>query len=289
MEPSLPPDIERYIADILALEEIQFPVRSKHCCLNLQLTAHRFHDWLLPHLFNVIFIQQGRRSHFPSTDHLPKHLALLKKYGNHTRKIKCYSPTWLNAVLPYCPNVEDVVLWPSSSSGGSDTIYTAHPTIQMLSNLKRLSGTVGKLTKDDFLSPVYLGLTHLDIIGNMEWDLLTHLKYLTHLCFSHPPEDLAHTVGRLSEHDRLRVVIALRDSSRGQFKDPRLVLLRELDESDWELGANGGMDFWEFAERIVLAREAGFIRNKDPSRVFRKSSFKADVELTIEGQIWWCK
>ncbi|KAF9050167.1 hypothetical protein BJ165DRAFT_1456869 [Panaeolus papilionaceus] len=138
-------------------------------------------------------------------------------------------------LLDSCPNLEDLALWQPRTTFYGD-VHKALDT--SLSNLKRFSTSHYALLNMCKLFPdSYLNITHLCINSNS-----IHSAVLSWMI------DPAHSL--------LQVVVAL-DGPREdwRFEDPRYVYLSGVDEvveEDWLKGGNGGMDFWEFAERIVI-------------------------------------
>jgi len=135
-----------------------------------------------------------------------------------------------------------------------------YPALQSLSRLRRLSAGFRGLTRDQILSPIFLNLTHLDLLGHVNWELVPEFKNLTHLSIAERPHEVERVLDAICDPagcSSLRVIVMF-ESPVVNFYDIRLVVLRGYYDhlTDWMNGANGKMDSWSFAERIVIARES---------------------------------
>lgn len=173
-------------------------------------------------------------------------------------------------LIRHCPNIENMSIWCDS-----DALATLYPAISSLQQLKRLSARFGGLNRNQILSPFMLRLTHLEIVGNLSWDIVIELKNITHLStsvivynphglMSDPLVHVEQLLARVCAPDGCLnlQVIKIYTGSALDFDDIRLVLLPlglfsyEASVWDWLSGANGKLDSWEFADRIVHARQS---------------------------------
>ncbi|KAJ7255673.1 hypothetical protein C8J57DRAFT_1655223 [Mycena rebaudengoi] len=139
--------------------------------------------------------------------------------------------------------------------------------VQHLSTvLRRLFG--GEIDRG---SPLFRGLTHLDLWGDFLDDLpIAGLPALTHLCINDERES-SFLLTTFENYDKLHVLVNMYwkqlDLERARqapdlVDDPRFVLMAlDLDEyvADWRVGSNGGQDFLARADRFVAKRKRGEI------------------------------
>ncbi|KAF9043225.1 hypothetical protein BJ165DRAFT_1483511 [Panaeolus papilionaceus] len=290
-QPFFPPELEQVIVEMAALEGIRFPLTPITCCLELQLTAKRFRDWTVPLLYQVLHTDKFYLNREES-----ECLELLRKVGRCTSHIYIGTdPKWASKILEHCPNVENIVNWHIGVSLGDPSL---HSSMQNISKLRRISALMQNVPLEFLISPVYANITHLDIMGWMDWDLLVNFHNLSHLCLTEPPSDITALVKRLTDEESgcryLRVIVMLYYTWY-ECLDERFVKLRlsesyEAHEADWIRGVNGGMDFWEFADRIVSARKAGYLNNASTKVVYNPPpDFNLETELNEQGQLWWSK
>ncbi|KAJ6553290.1 hypothetical protein B0H19DRAFT_1263686 [Mycena capillaripes] len=130
----------------------------------------------------------------------------------------------------------------------------------------------------DFAHPLFLSITHLDvyddvIVGSRIYLGLAGLPALTHLALSAAVAwDVFWYV--LSECKRLEVLVNLwprehsvqgwRISRKPPIKDLRFVVTAYRDYyAQWYAAAEGGVDFWEAAERFIAQKRRGKIPGKN--------------------------
>ena len=153
-------------------------------------------------------------------------------------------------------------------------------------------------------------LTHLAMDLSMHgssWEFLAHLPELTHICADNAIKDHIPKVFLLCPLLKVFVVASVLcyinlEYLRDLFlvDNNRLVLtVRQSYKDqivDWERGANGGVDLWIFAERVVFARSSeclfGFLVDLISFRVdilareiFCNAVTKVDLERPRMGGI----
>ncbi|PPQ98723.1 hypothetical protein CVT24_003431 [Panaeolus cyanescens] len=304
-QPILPPEIEQAIVEIVG-EDICFPfVPDRTIFPNVQLTARRFYDWMQPSIFRVmnkrIFKIHLRRMGPRFIDSL----RYLGKYTTHLAYTIDGAPaiaqnrdhTRLQLLIECCPNLVDLAIWHTS-----DTLSKVHETVSKLTKLRRLSASFEGMPKEQILCPTYLGLTHLEVVGGIDAQIITHFQNLTHLAISVSSDlDWRSVLDRATDKDTgcpsLRIIITVNedpldliDAAALQYDDQRYVSLLDASyfEVDWLDGAYRGMDAWRFAECIVFARSMKYL--KTPSKqAFSISPYKLHEELNSAGQEWWGK
>ncbi|KAF9050169.1 hypothetical protein BJ165DRAFT_989706 [Panaeolus papilionaceus] len=319
--PPLPPELEHAIVNIAARDGIRFPLTADSCCLNLQLTCNRFREWTIPFLFRVIepgFLRQYYANGTEPDDVSWPVIKTLDTFGHHTTHLSLSSrnagETHLRRIINVirkCPNVENMIIAMYDvliNRVSLVSLADVHEIVQGLTNLRRFTGVCGRMTTERLRCPVYLNLTHLDLVGYVDTSTLLEFKSLTHLCLdihhylSINLPDFAITFRRLMDpttgYHALRVLIIMAfthwnhepQNILGDGKDPRLVFLHDDRENNlyhsWMAGANGGMDFWEFAERIVICRKRHYLIREQP-QVIDMDHFRPHEELTPEGLLWW--
>jgi len=177
-------------------------------------------------------------------------------------------------ILTLCSNATDIALW----SGDVQTRSAVKHLLLQLP-LRRLSAELSHFQRSDFLTPSFLSITHLDIItmGSKrkewkDWEILTSLPKLTHVCINKNVEvDTVHNLlSQCGSLSLLVIVIAPRShrpakpsGSYHRIDDHRLILIDHYDitkmVADWERGANGLSDMWDFGELIRDAKNGAQI------------------------------
>jgi len=221
-------------------------------------------------------------------------------------------------ILTLCFNATDVTLW----SGDVQTLPAVKNALLQLP-LQRLSGDLSHLQRSDFLAPSIQSITHLDVVtmGSKrrewkDWEILTSLPKLTHLCINKNVEvDAINNL--LSQCASLSLLVAVINTeshrptkpsgSYHTIDDHRLVLIDKYDiekmVTDWEDGANGRPDMWDFCGLIRDARDGKpfiffmtiynpyLIRIgaylKDNSQRWLSRVFFWENELNNEGMEWY--
>jgi len=174
----------------------------------------------------------------------------------------------LETLLSFCPNVVQFATW-------RDRIRPILPVVNRLP-LRRLAANFDDFTYEDFLTePLFVKLTHLDVLSftGDTWDkhfkALIHLPNLTHLSIGSEIE--TGVISQLLLRCRLLQILIIspdypypflennRTAERlAEINDHRLVLLVSPPfpglVHDWEKGAHGGIDCWVFSELVSLAQ-----------------------------------
>jgi len=332
--PILPPELEQLIFDIASSQ------LTLHDRLPLLLVAKRVHEWLVtqsffkyltlanapidrikPTFYRVFnrlaldFIEENALDYPPSPTSLEDvgHFVLHFMIGGRRR----VTEDQLVRILTLCPNATDVALW----SGDVQTRPSVKSCLLRLP-LQKLSANLSGLQRADFLTPSFLSITHLGIItmGSKrkewkDWEILTSLPKLTHVCINKNVEvDAVHNL--LSQCTGLRLLVAVtfpgshRPSNPSEsyhtIDDHRLILVDIYDvkymAADWENGANGRFDLWDFGGLIRDARNGtrlftymnqwilmGLIGAylKDNSQRWISRVFYWESELNDEGMEWY--
>ncbi|KDR82407.1 hypothetical protein GALMADRAFT_821794 [Galerina marginata CBS 339.88] len=256
-EPRLPQDLEQLIFVRCASDWPSEPTSR------LLLVAKRVHAWVRPILFQVF---RQAPPFFPDFKKYPS--LQLKDVGRFTKHLIIGTsnlPEDTDFLLASCPNLHNFAFWSNHS------FKDAFLAIQRLP-LRRLSAILDELIPEDFFSPVFSNLTHLDVISyKYDWDQwipITSLPCLTHIAINNTQFE-ASVVSNLLLRIQLRALIILLGENshwirrypkgeRFEVDDHRLVLMTNgsltIMMDDWESGAKGGVDFWVTAELFSLAR-----------------------------------
>ena len=210
---------------------------------------------------------------FPDFNKYPNSLKV-EEVGRFARRliINKRSPEELETILLHCPNLQDFAIW-------LQPIKHVLLTVEKLP-LKRLSADLRYLIPNDYLSSMFAGLTHLDVIRFhgctwKEWEVLSKLPHLTHLMIG-ALVDLEVFPNLLRHISQLRTLIFMpewedpedwtQDHDKNLYNlidnDDRLVLLNSpmypgLIE-DWIKGGESGLDNWTFCELVSIARRREF-------------------------------
>jgi len=291
--PIFPPELECVIFEIAAA------ISETRDRTNVLLVAKRVYHWsvlddfcsikqlkcslrIRPQLYRVLRKLKIRSETLRSENHeddidaqyqyFHRSSARLQDVGKFVRHLMIgpFKEDHVTDILKMCPEVEDLALW----TGSSDTRRNL-PIIRLLP-LRSLSANISQFLPEDFQGPAFSNLTHLDVILFAQddawgkWKVLTTLPKLTHLCLN-STVTLEVMQNLLSQCSHLRVLINLSlygtpQSSEGYLtiEDPRLVLIDtyevDLVPRDWEEGAYGRFDMWDFGERFVEARKRKYLR-----------------------------
>jgi hypothetical protein len=148
-------------------------------------------------------------------------------------------------------------------------------------HLQRLAADLGSLFDGggvDFGHVLFARLTHLDILDLVlanEWPSgFGRIPCLTHISFSSPAEP-AFFQNVLAHCWRLEVLVAISESSGTNSlqeffagcvhlcEDVRAVLMLDDDFlDDWEIGVEGGADYWKRAARFIEKRRTGEVKGE---------------------------
>ncbi|KAJ7079911.1 hypothetical protein C8R44DRAFT_895590 [Mycena epipterygia] len=267
--PTLPRELERQIFETTA----SIHPRSMPALI---LVAQRVKIWIGPLLYRVLHI--GRRPLDSEQIWVSGHSIAVRRlmearppafFHDHVRHLclDLHATVFLDdSVLVACDATVNVHL-----AGGNSQLL---PQLAKLP-LRRLSVDLKYLfpRSPDFRHALFATITHLSLHSpNLDWPQLAglvHLPCLTHLSLDEPsPEYFYQNALRAFKSlavlavswSQLRLVEAL--VSRGTYTaiatDPRfVVLLAENRIRDWDVGAQGGNDYWARADELVRKRRSG--------------------------------
>lgn len=168
-------------------------------------------------------------------------------------------------LLEYFPNLEDLALWNKFSQ---DEMRSIHSSIQNFSKLHRFAcdGWHEEMLREEALSGgiIYRNVTHLELGDPIPFALLAQFHNIIHLSVIEDAENWIGLLTMLHHHKEtscrsLRFITGSEAfTSKPTFdqSDDRFVqiCLTSRHRNFW-FGASGGIDFWEFSKRIVVARK----------------------------------
>ncbi|KAJ6472335.1 hypothetical protein C8R47DRAFT_1324713 [Mycena vitilis] len=267
-EPTLPVELERLICETAA-------VLHPQCMRALILVARRIKIWIEPTLYRTLVISSSSPG---AAVRNPDTLASLFNsrpqsfFQDHVRHI-CFadyhSLEFIGKIILTCSATVNLALL--DIMGGP----TLLPILDTLP-LQRLSACVDRLFlgtgRMDFSRPLFSQITHLNILdwrdeGWPTWSGLADMPMLSHVSFSyHDFVPYRICKGALVNCKGLQVlvVVGLDTSLLRRFAeqqadlgdDPRFVTVLVADEvMDWKVGARGGLDYWDVAEKMVKERQ----------------------------------
>ncbi|KAJ7617914.1 hypothetical protein FB45DRAFT_1103223 [Roridomyces roridus] len=283
--PAFPRELEHKIFELAAYS---YP-RS---IPNIILVAHRVNIWIYPLLFRVIVLSSNVACSGPDSQaypysnpkqymSIPAHILRAGLRGLCIRSSPCEATQY---ILSAASHVQDLyIASPLPIGPGPRSLFLS--TLGKMP-LKRLYCSLDHLfpTRNiDFMHPVFVHLTHLEIFSHTDTTNpaihagLAMIPNLTHLAFN--DGGFIPFAGRLLETCKsLRVLVLLNDGepldSELDNNNTNSVLGAELDElrrdvryvrmacskylADWRMGAmTGGGDYWERAEVFIEKRRAG--------------------------------
>ncbi|TFK66758.1 hypothetical protein BDN72DRAFT_961540 [Pluteus cervinus] len=258
--PHLPPELEQEIF-LLAFRN------DYRDAINLVQIAKRVFDWLIPSVLHVV--QFGAIQPAPITFNK----SVYERYGHHVRHLflESLEPDDVRTYLRLFPNVTNLAVWSDRSQSDIPDL------LQLPLNLTCLS-----IRPPHKLFPPFSRLTHLHFQFNFPMyatenntqvpyhELLEPVLYLPNLThLGMVPTFSERTIELFLERKRcpeLRVLMVIwRPSEGGSAKlddlapvlvaDPRILNIKCDAKWDWEVGARGGKDMWEFADEVLASRE----------------------------------
>ncbi|KAJ7481842.1 hypothetical protein FB451DRAFT_1030005 [Mycena latifolia] len=292
LEPFLPPDLEREIFEIDALEHIASIPR-------LLRVARRVKLWIEPLLYRVILItppgagmalpghETCLKSGYVVIDPQALVVIIARKSASffhaHVRHLFIDSwdmdPVDQGIILAACTGATNVILLNLANPRPLLTGLSRMPLQQLQANLGSLfsDGTLDPAPVD-FSHPIFHNITHLAVFDSLlgsasDWKGLALLPCLTHLSFEHA-EGLGHLPNPLIEEalqacSLLEVLVILlggwadeplADHLISTFfaRHARVVIMNDHKTSggvvDWNLGARGKCDYWRRAEGVIRER-----------------------------------
>ncbi|KAJ7440606.1 hypothetical protein FB451DRAFT_1058754 [Mycena latifolia] len=284
---STPSTLQAVLPLELEKEIFEYAARSNPKGMpTLIIVARRVKTWIEPLLYRVVCVSESYRMLQPGRPRITSR-ACLKMLAlrpatfihDHVQHLSLTSdltsPSHAHRLAAFS-GIANLALFNGNPSPQFLPIMAAMP-------LRRLSTELASLfpsTGIDFDHPIFSQLTHLDLLNTNvsdEWAVgLGRLPCLTHLSFNwvHGSRHPAPAFDAVLLHCSFLQVLILNVAHQNNIvdlteeytsfaEDPRLVLMVLEDAmSDWELGADGGADYWVRAERFVKKRESGAIKGE---------------------------
>ncbi|CAK5272716.1 unnamed protein product [Mycena citricolor] len=280
MTPRVPPELERYIVEMYALE-CPGPERI----LQLLPVCHRMRAWLEPALYRTLIFNDGSdEQRLPSCE------------IDAIERVSSAYPGALDTVVKNIMLIgepRDTVGRVLSSCNGAENVFLAGCTTdgldlsQLFPSLRRLHCTAETLEllswKPEVLGFNFPSLTHLELFnvdspshGGVTQTLLgllseEHFPHLAHLAISATAviRSLPEVIPHLQRLESLVIVSAYRvvspnslseDDRRILMTDKRIVLVSVPDYiEDWQDGVLGRNDYWARAARRIANRLSGAV------------------------------
>ncbi|KAJ7738725.1 hypothetical protein B0H16DRAFT_1465578 [Mycena metata] len=179
-----------------------------------------------------------------------------------------HSPESIAHVLAVCSEITNLAF--RDLMGGPTLLPILDPLL-----LQRLSIAPYRLffgmERMVFTRPLFSRITHLDILDWHEegwaiWSGLAQMPCLTHLSFSYHDFTPYRTCRDILQNCKALEVLAVLcaaeemlprflEQGRDLDSDPRFVVVVVQDDLlDWEIGAQGGKDYWSMADEMVMQR-----------------------------------
>ncbi|KAJ2932282.1 hypothetical protein H1R20_g4806, partial [Candolleomyces eurysporus] len=271
-ESAIPPEIERAIFDIFLSNN----PRDGTIVIRL---AKRFRDWYEYLPYRVVNLLRGERDFFNVKDKniQPPSMQYIGHYIHHLLVGDELGVESITQILQLCPNVHNLGLWSPHS------VTSFFPVLQTL-KLRELSTKMALLAPEEFDSPAFAFLTHLDMMDyNSDewphWKALGSLPSLTHLALTTSNSINPFMIQPIIDKcQKLEVLILISTMSR--LRDPRLVCFGMLrfNENQWVRCARGN-SFWNSAERIIQGRKDGSIPYLETYRWIDEALFCSTTNL----------
>ncbi|KAJ7174144.1 hypothetical protein C8R43DRAFT_636449 [Mycena crocata] len=270
-KPLLPMDLEREIFEFAAFSHPQGIPR-------LALVAWRVKAWVEPILYKSLCVTGATVSSVNST-----HRRITLDAFNEAIQLK--PPSFFHdyvhhlcialheahprAVLATCDGVVDLALFHSSAESWLLPFLAKMPLARLSTSLDGLfTGSV------DFGHPIFSRLTHLDVHDSMgsndreDWAIgIPQIPHLTHLSFldTHRPPFIQTVLAGCRLLKALILVYSdipaygMEEEGLEYFaNDTRsVVVVVQKYLEDWEVGADGGEDYWVKADEFIRKRQSG--------------------------------
>ncbi|KAJ7708122.1 hypothetical protein B0H17DRAFT_451446 [Mycena rosella] len=261
----LPVELERVIFELAAW---QYP---ETVTLSI-LVARRVCVWIEPLLYHVVFSNGNADRLLQMMQSKPREF--LRKHVHHIALSSGdIQRADLTQILTICTNISDLALWTG------DTYPALLIDMRHLTHLRRLSINLFELFGGPraFQVPAidelpFAHLTHLDVFSEIPesvWPVFGRFPSLTHLSISdcYSPNLLTQALDTCAVL-QLLIVVWTSDGDRAEgaleITDPRFCMISCWDfETDWELGAWGGLDYWRRAEDFVARKSRGEIKKSE--------------------------
>ncbi|KAF7362967.1 Tyrosinase central domain-containing protein [Mycena venus] len=268
----LPVELEREIFETAALSDPQ-------SILTLILVARRVKIWIEPLLYRVVSVTEARRfkettrrrmtsaTYFKMLHSKPA--SFLHTHVRHVALASTVTSDELDAILTKCgSSIVNLGLF------HVDCASTAGPFLDAIAHIAI-----------DMGHHVFSRLTHLDLFDiddyastQDDWPArFAQMPALTHLSFNFPPffthrDHCPLLSGVLAQCESLEVLALVwgdarlmrskvGDETYAYFGEDARAVFMLVDDflGDWEIGADGGRDYWRRAEEFVRKRRCGEI------------------------------
>ncbi|KAJ7444653.1 hypothetical protein B0H11DRAFT_1880658 [Mycena galericulata] len=255
--PFLPPELEREIFELSAYLHPESAPK-------LLLVAPRVLTWIEPLMYRVISIEEDSAPVLHVLRFKPPQF--LDKNVQHLL-LDSVTDDAVEEILSACTRVRSLVLLPSSPSVLSAVLRLRPQKLAI-----DLDSLFGGTDLVDFSLPLFTTITHLDMFDVLSefigpWPNLALLPALTHLAIlARTPFDVKIQVLRncprvevlVSMHTRPESVEELTFAEDARFVS--MILPTSDYKTDWDSGANGGIDFWARADKFVSMKRRGQIK-----------------------------
>ncbi|KAJ7489319.1 hypothetical protein FB451DRAFT_686851 [Mycena latifolia] len=258
--PVFPPELEREIFETAA-------VRHRNTIPALLRVARRVLTWIEPLLYRVIRLDDASMAHAVRRAMQTKPAGFFQKSVRYvsfvSSPLSVLSVEETYALLRLCPRILSLHTRPATPA--------LVPILQGMSQLRMWSGSLQELFGNsaiDLSLPSFRTVTHMTLLQEFLGPItvLLALPALTHLGLRGSNLDLVQRV--LDECTYLQVVVnlwhytnthlAIQGAHRPPIMDVRYVVCVYRDEWDeWELGARGGLDYWEAADAFIARKRRG--------------------------------
>jgi hypothetical protein len=190
-------------------------------------------------------------------------------------------PEELNAIIRACRRIDNLFMLPAgdlhSSTHSAPPGFDNLPLRHLYCDLYRVFDQTA-MKNVDFMSPVFLNLTHLELMDGLDqsddtpdealarWARLSDLPKLTHLALN-SSRDLPLCIHLLAVCRSLRALILLRRPPYNVSAEidllannPRFVMMPvENYIADWQRGVLGCKYYWARADALIAQRMSGEI------------------------------
>ncbi|KAF9050563.1 hypothetical protein BJ165DRAFT_1458741 [Panaeolus papilionaceus] len=294
LEPYFPPELE-YTIFTSAFDALDHKTN-----LAMLLVAKRVHEWVTPLIYRTV----DQFGEYPTPNFSNPGCPTIEHIGGFVHHLILgdiqETDEDAHTLLVHCPNLESLACWYSLS------IKNLLHSLANITSLRKISGKIQDITEGDLRNPIFLNLTHVELVSPTEETLSLLPAYIQHSRVTH----LRFYELQVWNVDKIQMILDVSSNLKAlilcepnHMRDPdvnpealglsdqRLVII-DLDlcnVDDWIRGARGFYDSWIYADQIIMARKKKYFKKGEFQNTSFSSSFNWLEHLTDEGKEWYLK
>ncbi|KAF9038048.1 hypothetical protein BJ165DRAFT_1500456 [Panaeolus papilionaceus] len=302
LEPYLPPELE-YTIFTSAFDALDHKTN-----LAMLLVAKRVHEWVIPLIYRTV----DQVGEYPIPNFSKPGCPTIEQIGGFVHHLIMgqihETDEDAHRLLVHCPNLKSLACWYSLS------VKNWLQSLANTTSLRMISGKIQEITEDDLRNPIFLNLTHVELVSTTEETLsllpayiqhsrVTHLRFYDLQVWNMDKIQMILDVGSNlealilcepydasdPESEALRICPPILRTMHQ--KDQRLVIIESnlCNADDWIKGARGFYDSWIYADQIITARKKKYFKKGEFQNNPFISGFNWLEHLIDEGKEWYSK